>query len=167
MDILPLGKPDFGPLERACDSALQSIALSLEGNPSSKVSEVLRNFAAAIQSQRDEVLAIFAREHTALEAEYNELTFGINQLLQKDLPKLQNDLAGIPALVEKEKNKAATEIIAKSPTVQIPAGPKPTAFHSGGELLNTLMGLNRAGSETGSGVRTTGNIWENWKKTGE
>jgi len=167
MDFPPLGKPDFGPLERACESAQKSIALSLESNPSSEASEVLRNFASTIRSQRDEVFAIFAREHTALEAEYNELTSGINQLLRKDLPKLQNDLAGIPALVEKEKNKTPADAEDKLSATPDPAEPKPTIFHPGEELIGTLMRLDLQQTEGTVAHRTSGNIWENWKKTGE
>lgn len=167
MHFPSLGKPDFGPLERACDSVLQSIALSLEGNPSSEVSDVLRNFASAIRSQRDEVLAIFAREHTALEAEYNELTSGINQLLQGDLPKLQNDLAGLPDLSEREKNKVYAEVAGKLSAAPLPVEPKPTIFHPGEELIGTLMRLDLQQTEGTAGPRTSGNIWENWTKSGE
>ncbi len=166
MDSPPLGKPDFGPLERACDSALKSISNSLQGNLPSEASEVLNNLASAIRSQREEVLAVFAKEYAALEGEYDELTSGINRLLEDEFPRLQTQLTAIPSLIEAEEKKAATEAAAKLAAVAKPVEVKPTAFHPGEELIKKLMGM---GDQTDSrpGSRVSGNIWENWKKPGQ
>jgi hypothetical protein len=164
MNFPPLGKPDFGPLQRACDSALKSISNSLQGNLPSEASEILNNLASAIRSQREEVLAVFAKEYETLEAEYKELTSGINRLLEDEFPRLQTQLTAIPSLIEAEEKKAAAEAAAKHAAIPQPVEPKPMAFHPGEELIKNLMGL--ADQQDTRHQRTSGNIWENWQKPG-
>lgn len=184
MNFPPLGKPDLGPLQRACDSALKSISNSLKGNLPTEASEVLNNLASAIRSQREEVLAVFAKEYGVLEAEYKELTSGINRLLEDEFPRLQTELTAIPALIETEEKKAAAEAAKAKEQAEkdlkdkiqallapLQKGPQELPLAEGEVLKKDILKLkDKSDLQREADTRhqrTSGNIWENWKMPGQ
>ena len=163
MNIQPLGKPDFGPLDRVCDSALKSISAALNGNIPADTSQLLSNLTSEIRSQHEEVMTVFAKEFANMEAEYNEKTTQLKQLIDEEIPILKKKLQGIPDLIEGEKTKAAAQAAAALAALPVPEAPKPIGFNPGEDLIAQLMSMRMPGQAAASGPRSAGNIWENWK----
>ena len=164
MNFPPLGKPDLGPLNKLCDSMLQTIEDALKTNPPAEYSELFSNLQTALKSDRDEVIKAFAKEFPLMEAEYAETTTAIKNMLEEEFPRLQKQLEDVPALIESEKAKAAVTVAGMLSSIpKPPPAPEPISINPGEELVARLMELGAPAKPPSKTMPSPGNIWENWK----
>ena len=153
---------DHLPLLSACDDVLAFISKTKDNLPpehAAKVAEMLEGLqtyrADFIRETGGELarlkasIAQSAEEIAAASAEFDAEHAKATQTFA-DLE--QNMPAMLAAAAEAAK--------AAVPVVEAPAIP---ALHPGEDLIAQLMSMRMPGQKAPSGVRSAGNIWENWK----
>jgi hypothetical protein len=124
---------------------------------------MIGDILAGIDVQRAEFVQIVAPEMASLKASLvqsvEEFATAIDECNTEHAKATQT-------LTELEQNMpamlaaAAEAAKAAVPVVEEPAIP---ALHPGEDLIAQLMSIRLPGQKAPSGVRSAGNIWENWK----
>lgn len=159
---------DHGPLMESVDQMVAILEGLIPGTTSPEAAESLGQFVGEFKKQRDQFLDIFPREME----EMRQSIVKTADEAADDLRELQRiHDQGIEDLRQLEEEQALRRKEPPKPP-PIPASIEPVAakapdFSPGDILLESLLGLGKPGAQPNQTVRTSGNIWENWKKAGE
>lgn len=110
------------------------------------------NFAQAFPSEMDRMKASIRQSVDEIVVEVAKF----NQVHASSVQQLADLESSVPAMLA----AAAEAAKAAVPVVVAPAIP---ALHPGEDLIAQLMSMRMPGQKAPSGVRSAGNIWENWK----
>jgi len=153
---------DHQPLLEACDDLIASMRSVRDQMPAEQAS-MIGDILAGIDVQRAEFVKVVAPEMANMKASlvqsmeefataYDECNAEHAKATQSLTELEQNMPAMLAAAAEAAK--------AAVPVVEEPAIP---ALHPGEDLIAQLMSMRLPGQKAPSGVRSAGNIWENWK----
>jgi hypothetical protein len=153
---------DHQPLLEACDDLIASMRSVRDQMPAEQRS-MLGDILASIDVQRAEFVQIVAPEMANLKASLVQSVEGFATAIDEcntEHAKATQTLTDLEQNMPAMLAAAAEAAKAAVPVVEEPAIP---ALHPGEDLIAQLMSMRMPGQKAPSGMRSAGNIWENWK----
>jgi hypothetical protein len=153
---------DHLPLLEACDDLIASMRSVRDQMPAEQAS-MIGDILAGINVQRSEFVQIVAPEMASMKASLvqsvEEFATAIDEC-NAEHAKATHTLTELVQNLPAEVDAAVEAAKAAVPVVEEPVIP---ALHPGEDLIAQLMSMRLPGQKAPSGVRSAGNIWENWK----
>jgi hypothetical protein len=159
----------FGPFLAACGGIVDHLSRAIPMVPDPRKREslarMLSGFKDGIEEFKDKAIPEFEKSHKELQAS-TEKTMDLledHKALRTRMEEIREDLA---AKVEEAKAAKAEPKPERKPPARPSVAVKPradAALLDGDILRGLLMSIRKPAEKPPSGIRTTGNIWENWK----
>ena len=162
----------FGPFLAACGGIAEQLSRAIPMVPDPRkrdiLAKMLSGFNDGIEEFKDKAIPEFKKTHKELQAS-TEKTMDLledHKTLRARMEEIREDLA---AKVEEAKAAKAEPKPGRKPPARpsVAVKPKADAALLDGEILRgLLLSIRKPAEKPSSGIRTTGNIWENWKPGG-
>lgn len=173
MNFPDLPDNHFGPFLAACGGIAEKLSRAIPMVPDPRkrdiLAKMLSGFNDGIEEFKDKAIPEFEKTHKELQAS-TEKTMDLledHKALRARMEEIRDDLA---AKVEEAKAAKAEPKPGRKPPARPSVTVKPKAdaapLLDGDILRGLLLSIRKPAEKPSSGIRTTGNIWENWKPDG-
>ena len=173
MNFPDLPDNHFGPFLAACGGLSEKLSRVIptiqDSRKRSMLARMLEGFKQGVEAFQEQAIPEFERTHRELQAS-TEKTMGLlddHKALTARMREIRDELAAKVEAAEaaKAEPKPQRKPPARPSVAAKPKSEAPPLLE--GEILRGLLLSIRKPPETPpSGLRTTGNIWENWKPGG-
>jgi hypothetical protein len=163
MNLPTLSQPSLEPLTLLFENLIEGLDRFAGMNLDGQSRDVLLELRSLLTDEKTKCLETLPGEFSKMIAEYEQVKKEYNDLETSVFPGINSQLNDLEAALESASNsKPSVPALEKSE-------PSPGPILNSGEVLkeNLLHRRNQDADLETRHQRTSGNIWENWKKPGQ